>query len=64
MVKVIGNTLTIKLVGNPWLPEDDSKSIKSKVLITALVNALDHKNWLLYGTRKLKDTADTTIITN
>ena len=28
MVKIIGNTLKIKLVGNPWLPEDDSKKHK------------------------------------
>ena len=37
MVKTIGDTLEIKLVGNPWLPEDDSESIQSKVLIKALV---------------------------
>ena len=59
MVKTIGDTLEIKLVGNPWLPEDDSESIQSKVLIKALVNALDHNNWLLYGASNLKDTADT-----
>ena len=59
LVKLIGDTLEIKLVGNPWLSEDGSESVQSRTLIKALINALDHNKWLLYGASNLKDTADT-----
>ena len=58
-VKMIGDTLEIKLVGNPWLSEDGSESIQSRTLIKALINFLDQHNWLLYGSSDLKETADT-----
>ena len=58
-VKLIGDTLEIKLTGNPWLSENGSESIQSRTLIKALINTLDQQQWLLYGSSNLKDTADT-----
>ena len=58
-VRLIGDTLEIKLTGNPWLSEEGSESIQSRTLIKALINVLDHQHWLLYGSSNLKDTADT-----
>jgi len=59
LVQLFGDTLEIKLVGNPWLSEDGSESVQSRTLIKAIINVLDHNNWLLYGASNLKGTADT-----
>ena len=59
--KLIGDTLEIKLRGNPWrqFTGGASENIQSRTLIKALINELDMKQWILYGSSNLRATADT-----
>ena len=59
--KDIGDTLEIKLHGNPWMHYGGSASenIQSKTLIKALINELDMRQWVLYGSSNLRGNSDT-----
>eukprot|EP00794_Sanderia_malayensis_P017978 gene17978-19775_t len=56
--KYIGDTLEIKLRGNPWRSWGGAENIQSKTLIRMLINNVSSKQWGLYGSANLKDTAD------
>ena len=56
-VKVIEDTLSIKLQGNPWNSENESDSIQLKTLIMEVINTLDGHSWLLYSAGNAKDAA-------
>ena len=62
-VKKTKGTFEIKLNGTPWLSRSGRKSIQSKTLIMALINALDRHDWFVFGSSNLKDTADTLFFT-
>lgn len=56
--KVIGDTLEIKLKGTPWSSMGGAENIQSKTLIKALLNELDMRQWILYGSSNLRGNAD------
>ena len=56
--KSIGQVLEVKLKGSPWRAHGDD-SIKSKVLLRALLNELVSRNWVVYGSTNLRGNADT-----
>jgi len=56
-VKMIGDTLAIKLRGVPLNYENESDSIQLKSLIKEVINTLDQHNWLLYSSGNVKDAA-------
>ena len=59
--KPIGESMEIKLCGNPWMDYTgpSPENIQSKTLIKALINELDSRQWILYGSSNLRGTADT-----
>ena len=57
--KVIGDALQIELKGNPWTSTRDKEDIQSKTLIKALLNDLEMRQWILYGSSNLRGNADT-----
>ena len=57
--KVIGDIYEIKLKGTPWSSMGGAENIQSKTLIKALLNELDMRQWILYGSSNLRGNADT-----
>ena len=55
-VKIIGDTLEIKLKGNSWYSEDESDNMQLKKLIMEVLTTLDQHGWLLYSAGNVKDT--------
>ena len=56
--KIIGDVLQIKLKGTPWSSLGGAENIQSKTLIKALLNELDMRQWILYGSSNLRGNAD------
>ena len=57
----LGDAYEIKLRGNPWMSSGGAENIQSKTLVKAIINELDMRQWVLYGSSNLKGTADTLI---
>ena len=57
--KIIGDVYQIKLKGTPWSSMEDVENIHSKTLIKALLNDLEMRQWILYGSSNLRGNADT-----
>ena len=57
----LGSAYEIKLCGRPWKSAGDFENIQSKTLIKAIINELDRRQWVLYGSCNLKGTADALI---
>ena len=57
--RIIGDIYEIKLKGTPWSSLGGAENIQSKSLIKALLNDLDMRQWILYGSSNLRGNADT-----
>ena len=57
----LGAAYELKLCGKPWTSAGGFENIQSKTLIRAIINELDMRQWVLYGSSNLKGTADTLI---
>jgi len=57
--KIIGDVYQIKLKGTPWSSMGGAENIQSKTLIKALLNDLEMRQWILYGSSNLRGNADT-----
>ena len=57
--KIIGDIYEMKLKGTPWSSVGGAENIQSKTLIKALLNELDMRQWILYGSSNLRGNADT-----
>eukprot|EP00112_Aurelia_sp_Birch-Aquarium-sp1_P017316 Seg4.2 transcript_id=Seg4.2/GoldUCD/mRNA.D3Y31 product="hypothetical protein" protein_id=Seg4.2/GoldUCD/D3Y31 len=57
----LGDAYEIKLRGTPWMSAGGFENIQSRTLIKAIINELDMRQWVLYGSSNLKGTADTLI---
>ena len=57
--RIIGDIYEVKLNGTPWSSVQGAENIQSKTLIKALLNDLDMRQWILYGSSNLRGNADT-----
>ena len=57
--KLVGDMLNVKLKGNPWIVNGGAEHVQSKALIKSIINELEMRQWILYGSSNIKGDADT-----